>query len=70
LSVAKARTISHHELVDDLSALLARAEAGEVFLITMEGRPMAKLRPFVESSRPEGDVHGLAGGSSSNSADA
>jgi antitoxin (DNA-binding transcriptional repressor) of toxin-antitoxin stability system len=60
------RTISHQELVNDLSAFLRRAEAGDHFLITMDGRPMARLRPFVEPPSREGDVDRVAGSPSSN----
>jgi antitoxin (DNA-binding transcriptional repressor) of toxin-antitoxin stability system len=59
------RTISHDELVDDLSAFLMRAEAGAHFVITMDGRPMAKLRPF--DPPPDGGGHDrISGGSPSN----
>jgi antitoxin (DNA-binding transcriptional repressor) of toxin-antitoxin stability system len=61
-------TISHHELVDSLSAVLRRAEVGEHFLITMDGRPVARLRPFIEPPPHEGDA-GAAGNPSSNRPD-
>ncbi|MFL5817676.1 MAG: type II toxin-antitoxin system Phd/YefM family antitoxin [Conexibacter sp.] len=53
-------TISHDELVDDLSAFLRRAEAGDHFLITMDGRPVARLCPFIESPPHEGEFDRVA----------
>lgn len=36
-------TITHRQLHADLDHVLARAERGESFEITMEGRPVARL---------------------------
>ena len=68
--MAEVRTLTHHELVEGLSALLRRAAAGEDFLITMDGRPMAKLRPFVESPPYESDVNRVSDMPSSKHRDA
>lgn len=38
-------TIPHDQLRDNVAELLRRAEAGEEFTITVEGRPVAQLGP-------------------------
>lgn len=45
-----ATTIPQRELRNDVSAVLRRVEAGEEFVVTVSGRPVAELRP-VEGSR-------------------
>lgn len=44
------RSIPARELRNDVSAVLRRVEAGEQFLITLHGRPIAELKPL--TSRP------------------
>lgn len=43
LSVAT--TIPQRDLRNDVSAVLRRVEAGEEFVVTVSGRPVAELRP-------------------------
>ncbi len=40
-----ATTIPQRELRNDVSAVLRRVEAGEEFVVTVSGRPVAELRP-------------------------
>ena len=40
-----ATTIPQRELRNDVSAVLRRVEAGEEFIVTVSGRPVAELRP-------------------------
>ena len=40
-----ATTIPQRELRNDVSAVLKRVEAGEEFVVTVSGRPVAELRP-------------------------
>jgi prevent-host-death family protein len=39
------RTIPHRELRNDSARVLREAEAGEVFTVTVDGRPVATLGP-------------------------
>ncbi len=45
-----ATTIPQRELRNDISAVLRRVAAGEEFVVTVSGQPVAELRP-VPSSR-------------------
>ena len=40
-----AETISQHQLRDDDGEILRRVEAGESFVVTRDGQPVAELRP-------------------------
>lgn len=40
-----ATTIPQRELRNDVSSVLRRVEAGEEFIVTVSGRPVAELRP-------------------------
>ncbi len=44
-------TIAQRELRNDVSAILRRAEAGETFTITVNGRRVAQLGPLAEDRR-------------------
>lgn len=44
-------TIAQRELRNDVSAILRRAEAGETFAITVNGRRVAQLGPLTEQRR-------------------
>lgn len=46
-----ATTIPQRELRNDVSAVLRRVEAGEEFVVTVSGRPVAELRPVVRRRR-------------------
>lgn len=39
-------TIPQRELRNDVSGVLRRVEAGEEFIVTVSGRPVAELRPL------------------------
>ena len=41
-------TIAQRDLRNDVSAILRRVEAGEEFLVTVSGRPVAELRPVAK----------------------
>jgi prevent-host-death family protein len=41
-----ARNISQRELRNDSGAIMKRVEAGETFVVTSNGRPIAELRPL------------------------
>ena len=41
-----ATTIPQRELRNDVSTVLRRVEAGEEFIVTVSGRPVAELRPL------------------------
>lgn len=43
-----ATTIAQRDLRNDVSAILRRVEAGEEFLVTVSGRPVAELRPLAK----------------------
>lgn len=40
-----ATTIPQRDLRNDVSSVLRRVEAGEEFIVTVSGRPVAELRP-------------------------
>lgn len=44
--------IPQRELRNDVSSVLRRAEQGEHFVITVDGRPVAELGPLVAARRP------------------
>ena len=46
-----ATTIPQRELRNDVSAVLRRVEAGEEFIVTVSGRPVAELRPLAGSRK-------------------
>ena len=46
------RTIPQRELRNNISAVLREAQAGTQFVITVRGRPVARLGPFAESPLP------------------
>ena len=56
-TVDRVPTIPLEELIDDIDALLSRAEEGEEFTITVSGRPVGVLGParkqWVDSSTLE-----------------
>jgi len=45
-------TIPQRELRNNVGAVLRRAEAGESFIVTVDGRPVAQLGPLSVSRRP------------------
>lgn len=49
--VGVATTIPQRELRNDIGAVLRRVEAGEEFVVTVSGRPVAELRPAVRRRR-------------------
>ena len=48
---ARMSTVDVHDLTRDPAAWLRRVEAGERFVVTSDGRPVAELRP---AARPFG----------------
>lgn len=50
------RTIPQRELRNNVSSVLRAAEAGETFVVTVRGRPVARLGPHDEPVRPRTDV--------------
>jgi len=50
-----ATTIAQRELRNNAGAVLRRAEAGEVFTVTVAGRPVAQLVPL-PGAAPRGSV--------------
>lgn len=48
---AMSRTIGQRELRNDNAAVIAAVAAGETFVVTRNGRPVAELRP-VQHRRP------------------
>ncbi len=46
-----ATTIPQRELRNDISSVLRRVEAGEEFVVTVSGRPVAELRAVVRRRR-------------------
>jgi len=45
-------TIPQRELRNNVSAILRRAESGEHFIVTVDGRPVAELGPQAQSRPP------------------
>ncbi|WP_433270429.1 type II toxin-antitoxin system Phd/YefM family antitoxin [Actinosynnema sp. CS-041913] len=45
-------SIGQRELRNDNAEIMRRVEAGESFVVTRNGRPVADLVPHVESERP------------------
>jgi prevent-host-death family protein len=45
-------TIPQRELRNHVSDVLRRAESGESFVVTVDGRPVAELGPLARSRRP------------------
>lgn len=43
-------TISHREMRNNSAAVLRRVEAGETFIITNHGRPVAQIEPVKRSA--------------------
>ena len=50
------RTIPQRELRNNIGAILRAAEAGETFVVTVRGRPAARLGPAHDASQPRVDV--------------
>jgi prevent-host-death family protein len=50
------KTIPQRELRNDIAAVLREAEAGTEFTVTVRGRPVAKVGPLEETSKPRRDV--------------
>ncbi len=50
------QTIAQRELRNNISAVLRAAEAGETFTVTVRGRPVARVVPPGDPSRPRIDV--------------
>ena len=44
--------IAQRELRNQVSAVLRRAEKGEHFMVTVDGRPVAELRPLSAANQP------------------
>jgi prevent-host-death family protein len=44
--------IAQRELRNQISALLKRAERGERFTVTVDGRPVAELGPLASARKP------------------
>lgn len=47
-----ATTIPQRELRNQIGAILRRAEAGELFTVTVDGRPVAQLSALPEAAAP------------------
>jgi len=45
-------TIAQRKLRNDAGAVLRRAEAGEIFTVTVDGRPVAQLGPLPAPAGP------------------
>lgn len=50
------RTIPQRELRNNIAAVLRAAEAGETFTVTVRGRPVARVVPPGDPTRPRVDV--------------
>lgn len=50
------RTIPQRELRNDIGRILREAEAGTEFLVTVRGRPVARLGPPLAPAEPAVDV--------------
>ena len=44
--------IAQRQLRNEVGAILRRAEAGERFTVTVDGRPVAELAPLASTARP------------------
>ncbi len=53
-----ATVIPQRELRNNAGEVLRRAEAGEVFTVTVNGRPVAQLAPLPEEA-PKGSVEAI-----------
>lgn len=53
-----ATVIPQRELRNNAGAVLRRAEAGEVFTVTVDGRPVAQLTPL-PGPAPRGNVEAI-----------
>jgi prevent-host-death family protein len=51
LNIVRTNQVSIDEIKQDLAAYLQRANAGEVFVITKAGKPLAEIRPVVPTTR-------------------
>ena len=50
------RTIPQRELRNDIARILREAEAGAEFVVTVRGRPVARLGPPHDAAEPAVDV--------------
>jgi prevent-host-death family protein len=50
------RTIPQRELRNNIGAVLRAAEAGETFMVTVRGRPVARVVPALDVGEPRADV--------------
>lgn len=50
------KTIPQRELRNNIGAVLRAAEAGETFTVTVRGRPVARLVPPGDPTKPRVDV--------------
>jgi prevent-host-death family protein len=51
--------IPQRELRNDISSVLRRAEHGESFTITVNGRPVAELGPLPKSDQPPANLDAI-----------
>jgi prevent-host-death family protein len=51
LNIVRTHQVSIDEIKQNLAAYLQRANAGEVFVITKAGKPLAEIRPVVPTAR-------------------
>jgi prevent-host-death family protein len=51
LNIIRTHQVSIDEIKQDLAAYLQRANAGEIFVITKAGKPLAEIRPVVPTTR-------------------
>ena len=51
LNIVRTSQVSLDEIKQDLAAYLQRANAGEVFVITKAGQPLAEIRPVIPTTR-------------------
>ncbi len=54
-------TINVHEAKTHLSRYLERAAKGEEFILSKNGRPVARLIPFEPATRPKRKLGGVKG---------
>jgi prevent-host-death family protein len=50
------RTIPQRELRNNIGAVLRAAEADETFMVTVRGRPVARVVPALDIGEPRADV--------------